>query len=85
VNEDMKDPGYPTALFAAAGQGSAETVRVLLEAGADASVVNGVGRTAADLAARLKKDDVVAVFNEFASKKPGMVPFCARFCSLRIP
>jgi hypothetical protein len=59
---------HPTALHTAACFGHSPLVRLLLESGADASVRNVKGQTAAEVAAAAKKHDVVAVFTEFASR-----------------
>lgn len=71
-------PGCPTALHLAARDGFAGAVRVLLEAGADATVRNVDGKTPAELAADRQQDSAVAVFKEFSSKhSPGL---SERFC-----
>jgi ankyrin repeat protein len=47
-----------TALMWAAGQGHAETVEVLLKSGADASLRDDRGKTAADIAAEAAHGEV---------------------------
>jgi hypothetical protein len=56
----------PTALMSAALQGRTGNVRVLLEAGADVSIVNEDGKTALQLAEEQCEEEIVAMIKEFA-------------------
>jgi hypothetical protein len=58
---------YPTSLHAASGSGHAEVVKVLLEAGADASIRSKHGKTAEECADE-NKAAVLAAFKAFADK-----------------
>lgn len=56
---DAESPNGTTPLMMAAQYGTAETVRQLLDAGADASLKNQLGLSAQDFAFRAQRQDVV--------------------------
>jgi ankyrin repeat protein len=58
---DAESPNGSTPLMMAAMYGSAEAVRVLLDAGADATVKNAIGLTALDFAQKAGHEDAVAL------------------------
>lgn len=76
--------GYPTALHVAARHGRAPVVHVLLNAGADSSVVNKAGKTAADLAVEHQHIDVVDAFKlaSMVQKGAAFARCCRRFTAV---
>ncbi|KAH8042222.1 hypothetical protein HPB51_021306 [Rhipicephalus microplus] len=68
VNSHYHDSGY-TALMFAGLAGRADVVSLLLEHGASTTVVNSLGRTAAQMAAFVSNHDVVAIINNFLPRE----------------
>jgi ankyrin repeat protein len=58
---DAESPNGSTPLMMAAMYGSSETVKVLLDAGADTSIKNALGLTALDFAQKAHREDAVAL------------------------
>ena len=66
---DAESPNRTTPLMMAAGYGSADAVKALLLAGADASLKNAVGMTALDFARKMHKLDAVELLSTDAQRK----------------
>lgn len=62
---DAASPNGSTPLMMAAMYGNASAVKMLLEAGADPTLKNGIGLTAIDFANRVKKADSVEIIAAF--------------------
>lgn len=71
---DAESPNGSTPLMMAAMYGNAESVKVLLEAGADPTLKNQQGLTAADFALRVSRNDsaalIDAAFSLWGKAKP---------------
>ncbi len=65
---DARTPHMTTALMLAAREGKEETVIALLEAGANAGLKNGEGHTAAEMAAKADKPNIVAILADHQAK-----------------
>jgi ankyrin repeat protein len=68
---DAESPNGSTPLMMAAMYSDGNTVRILLERGADASIKNQLGLTALDFAQRAKRPDAVEVLSVHARPKFG--------------
>jgi ankyrin repeat protein len=67
---DAESPNRTTPLMMAAGYGSVQATRILLRAGADATLKNAEGLTALDFALGFGKADTVAALRAAATAKP---------------
>ena len=67
---DAESPNRTTPLMMAAGYGSVQATRILLRAGADATVKNAEGLTALDFALGFGKADTAAALRAVATAKP---------------
>ena len=67
---DAESPNRTTPLMMAAGYGSVQATRILLRAGADATVKNAEGLTALDFAMGFGKADSAAALRAAATAKP---------------
>lgn len=68
---DAESPNGSTPLMMAAQYGTADAVKVLLEAGADASLKNGLGLSAVDFANRVNRTDVAeTIAKQIKAKQP---------------
>lgn len=66
---DAASPNGSTPLMMAAMYGTLDAVQLLLDAGADPLIRNGVGLTASDFARQVQRDDVVAAIGVVVSRK----------------
>ncbi len=67
---DASAPNGATPLMMAAEYGNIASVKLLLEAGADATLKNRLGQTALDYARRGNRPDAIAVLGALANAKP---------------
>ena len=67
---DAESPNRTTPLMMAAGYGSVQATRILLRAGADATLKNAEGLTALDFAMGFGKADSAAALRAAATAKP---------------
>ena len=67
---DAESPNRTTPLMMAAGYGSVQSTRILLRAGADATLKNAEGLTALDFAMGFGKADAAAALRAAATAKP---------------
>ena len=67
---DAESPNRTTPLMMAAGYGSVQATRILLRAGADATLKNAEGLTAMDFAMGFGKADAAAALRAAATAKP---------------
>jgi ankyrin repeat protein len=63
---DSASPNGSTPLMMAAGYGTVEAVKALLDAGADPLIKNGLNLSASDFARQVQREDVVAIIGAAA-------------------
>ena len=70
VDVNAADGDGDTAIHHAASAGNLQSVKLLVSAGADLSLVNRSGRTAEELAERFGQHSVAKFLNKFRSRRP---------------